>query len=367
MQVPFVDLKAQYLTIKEEVDAAILNVLASTQFILGEEVKLFEEEFAAFCGSKYAIGVASGTDALHLALRACGIGPGDEVIVPSNTFIATALAVSYSGASVRFCDVNEDTLLMDVKNVEKAVTDKTRAIIPVHLYGQCVDMDPIVEFAKQNRLIVIEDACQAHGALYKDRKAGSLGKIGCFSFYPGKNLGAYGDGGMAVTDDEEITRRLRCLRNYGSEIKYYHPEKGFNSRLDTVQASVLRIKLRKLEGWNSRRYEIAQLYREGLAGSNIRHVQETGCGTHVYHLFVVRVGDRDRVADSLKTKGIQPVIHYPIPIHLQDAYRDSGMGKGSFPVTEKAAGEILSLPMFPELTDDQANHVISVLLDSLAP
>lgn len=349
-QVPFVDLSAQYAAIAEEIDEAILQVVHGTGFILGRDVGLFEEEFAAFCEAQYAVGVDSGTSALELALRACGIGPGDEVVTAANTFIATALAISYTGATPALVDVDPQTYTMDVSWLERAITSRTKAVIPVHLYGQPADMDPILEIARQHGLVVIEDACQAHGARYKGKRVGCLGHAAAFSFYPAKNLGAYGDGGMVVTDDERVAESVQMLRDYGQREKYHHVLRGYNHRLDTLQAAVLRVKLQYLDAWNAARRQHAQLYRELLAHGPVAAPVEPDYAESVYHLYVIRVQDRDGVRTYLRDKGVATGIHYPIPIHLQPAYRDLGYEKGRFPVTEEYAGQILSLPMYAELT-----------------
>jgi len=357
--IPTVDLKRQYYSIKEEIDNAIKNVLESGYFILGENVKLFEDEFSRYCNAKYGIGVASGTDALQLALRACGISRGDEVITVSNTAFPTAIAISYTGAKPVFVDVDE-TYTMDASRVEEKINEKTKAILPVHLYGQPADMDPILEIAKKHDLYVIEDACQAHGAEYKGRKVGSIGDIGCFSFYPTKNLGAYGDGGFITTNNEELAERLKLLRNYGQIERYNHAIKGYNSRLDEIQAAILRVKLKRLDKWNELRRRNAKLYSE-LIGEKVIVPFERENSTHVYHLYVIRTKQRDELRKWLKSRGILTDVHYPTPIHLQKAYADLGLGEGSLPVTEKYANEILSLPMFPELTEEEISHIADAI------
>lgn len=359
MRVPFVDLAAQYATIADEVQDAITAVVERSDFILGRDVALFEEEYAAYCGAKYAIGLDSGTSALELTLRAFGIGSGDEVITVANTFIATALAISCTGATPVLIDIDPNTYNMDPTRIETAVTERTKAIIPVHLYGQPADMDPILEIAQRHGLIVIEDACQAHGALYKGRRAGTLGHAAAFSFYPAKNLGAYGDGGMAVTDSPEIAEALRMLRDYGQRAKYHHVMLGYNRRLDTIQAAVLRVKLKYLDAWNAARREHARGYNELL-------VQLPGVVTpagsdevaSVYHLYVIRVEERDQLRAHLQEKGVSTGIHYPIPIHLQPACRSLGHVAGSFPVTEQYAAQVLSLPMYAELTPAAIGYVV---------
>lgn len=360
--VPFVDLKTQYLALKKEIDPAIHKVMAKADFILGQEVELFEKEFSHFSGAVYGIGVASGTEALYLSLLALGIGSGDEVITAANTFVATVLPISYTGARPVLVDIDKETYNIDIALIRKAITRKTKAIIPVHLYGQPLDMDPIMKIAKEYNLKVIEDACQAHGAEYKGKKVGGIGDVGCFSFYPGKNLGAYGDGGMVLTNNEKVAQKIRMLRNYGSQTKYYHDFKGFNSRLDTIQAAILMVKLRRLEQWNEARRKHALKYNELLKESDVTTPIERGYARHVYHLYVIRVKDRDKLLEHLKGRGIFTGIHYPIPVHLLDAYRDLGYKEGEFPVTEKCSKEILSLPMFPELTEEQIEYVSKNIL-----
>jgi dTDP-4-amino-4,6-dideoxygalactose transaminase len=355
MDIKFVDLGRQYEGIKEEVNQAISKVMENTSFILGDDVSLFEKNFAEFCGSKFCIGVDSGTSALHLALRALGVKQGDEVITVPNTFIATALAISFSGAKPVFVDVDEKTYNMNPALIEKAITPNTKAIMPVHLYGQACDMDPIREIAEKHGLSIVEDACQAHGAEYKSKKV-PVTSIGCFSFYPGKNLGAYGDAGAVVTNDEEITEKINMLRNYGQKVKYEHLMQGFNNRLDSIQAAVLNVKLKFIEQWNNARREHAKLYNELLSGV-VETPYEADYAKHIYHIYHVRSKERDELQKHLTEKGIGNVIHYPTPIHLQKAYSSLGLGKGSFPVAEKSANELLSLPMFPELKDEEIEYV----------
>jgi dTDP-4-amino-4,6-dideoxygalactose transaminase len=366
LQVPFVDLAAQYAAIAGQIDEAISRVLRRTNFILGQDVGLFEEEFAAFCEAGYAVGVDSGTSALELALHAYGIGPGDEVITVANTFIATALAISYTGARLVLVDVDPTTYTMDVSWLKGAITDRTRAVIPVHLYGQPADMDPILETAQQHGLIVIEDACQAHGARYKGKRVGSLGHAAAFSFYPAKNLGAYGDGGMVVTNDKQVAESIRMLRNYGQRDKYHHIVRGYNRRLDTLQAAVLRVKLQHLDAWNAARRQHAQKYGELLADSPAVLPTESDDAGSVYHLYVIRVADRDGLRAYLQDQGVATGIHYPVPIHLQPAYRDLGYARGSFPVTEEFAERVLSLPMYAELTLGSISYVAESIRDFTA-
>ena len=356
-QVPFVDLAAQYRTIAAEISEATSRVFQNGDFILGREVSLFEEEYAAFCESRYAVGVDSGTSALELALRAYDIGPGDEVITAANSFIASALAISHAGAKPVLVDVDPYTYTMDVASVESAITPRTKAILPVHLYGHPAHMDPIWQLADKRGLVVIEDACQAHGTRYKGRRTGSLGHAAAFSFYPGKNLGAYGDGGIVVTNDRAIAKRLEMLRNYGQKEKYQHMFRGYNRRLDTLQAAVLRVKLKYLEKWNAARRWNAVLYHKFLEGCGVVLPGEAGGAESVWHLYVIRTEQRDVLREHLISQGISASIHYPIPIHLQPAYRDLGYKRGEFPVTESYAQELLSLPMYAEMTQGQIEDV----------
>ncbi len=362
MQVPILDLKAQYATIREEVQAAINQVLEKQHFILGPEVKALEQEIAQYCGCKYGIGVASGTDALILGLRACGIGPGDEVLVPSFTFIATADAVSALGATPVFVDIEPDTFNIDPSRIEPLITARTRAIVPVHLYGQMADMGPLLKLAKHHNLKVVEDTAQALGATWEGRRAASLGDVGCISFFPSKNLGAYGDGGMVVTDSEEIYRHLISLRAHGSTKKYFSQEQGWNSRLDELQAAILRVKFRHLERWSQQRRDVADRYDTLLSG--VRGVvapARNGSGEHVFHQYTIRVPQRDRVQKQLAEQGVTTMVYYPVPIHLQPIYASLGHRPGSLPVTEAACGEVLSLPMFPELTEQQMEYAVDML------
>jgi dTDP-4-amino-4,6-dideoxygalactose transaminase len=362
MNIPFLDLQAQHQGIFAEVSEAMRNVVESADFILGAELERFEEEFARYCEAKYAVGLDSGISALELALRANGIGTGDEVITVSHTFIATASAISFTGAKPVFVDVDPTTYTMDVKQIEAAITRWTKAILPVHLYGQPADMDPILKVATRHDLLVIEDACQAHGARYKNRRVGALGTAGCFSFYPGKNLGAFGDGGMLVTNDAHLAGLVRVLRNYGQREKYHHIFLAYNRRLDSLQAAVLRVKLSHLDEWNERRQCAAQVYNELLAEVDaVRTPAVAPDGTHVYHLYVIQHSDRDRLRARLKEHGVITGLHYPIPVHLQPCYKDLGIPIGSFPVTESLAKTVLSLPMFPELTEQQAKYVSSTI------
>jgi dTDP-4-amino-4,6-dideoxygalactose transaminase len=371
MSIPLVDLKAQYRLIKTDIDAAIAGVMERCDFILGAAVGEFEANFARFIGTKHCIGVASGTDALWLALHGLSIGPGDKVLLPANTFIATALAVSDAGATPVLVDVDPATYNIDMATARKALVPGVKAIIPVHLYGQPADMTGVMDFAREKGIHVIEDAAQAHGAMHRDGRCGTFGVASGFSFYPGKNLGAYGDAGAVCTNDGELADRLRKLRNWGGTVKYHHPLRGFNSRLDTIQASVLGVKLRHLEDWNRRRRQVAAWYREVLSPLEADlDLPNEAIWTveHVYHLYVVRVrrADRDRVLSALHQMGIGAGVHYPIPIHLQEAYADLGLGAGCYPNAEAAARQILSLPLFPEMTYDQVNLVAEALCRAFA-
>jgi dTDP-4-amino-4,6-dideoxygalactose transaminase len=361
--IPLVDLKANYEPLKTEIHRAWDEVLGSMRLFLGPNVQAFENEFAAYCGVQHAIGVSDGTNAVQLALRACGIGPGDEVITVSHTFIATIEAILLVGAIPVFVDIDPLTFTMDISQVEDQITPKTRAILPVHLYGQCADMDPINEIAQRHGLFVIEDACQAHGAEYKGRKAGSLGHVAAFSFYFTKNLGAYGEGGMVTTQDAELARQVRMLRDHGSEKRYYHEYLGWNARLDELQAAALRVKLPHLDQWNEQRRQNAALYRECLGQSDIILPFEAPYNRHVYHLYVIRTPQREALRQHLNQQGIGTGIHYPVPNHLQNSLIAFGYKPGSLPVTEAVAEEILSLPMYPELQGEQIHRVANVLQD----
>jgi dTDP-4-amino-4,6-dideoxygalactose transaminase len=360
--IPFVDLRTQYHSIKQEVDAAILGVLESCQFTLGSEVAAFEQEFAAYCGAAEGIGVNTGTSALHLALLAAGIGAGDEVITVPFTFIATASAIDYTGARPVFVDIDPRTYTMDPNAIEAAITPRTKAIVPVHLYGQAADMDPILEIARRHGLVVIEDACQAHGADYKGRRVGSLGDLGCFSFYPGKNLGAYGEGGMVVTDRPDYARTIRMLRDWGAEKKYHHVLKGYNFRLEGMAGAVLRVKLRHLEAWTEARRAAAARYDALLGAAGIATPAASSVNRHVYHLYVIRTDRRQALQEGLAACGIQTGIHYPTPVHLLPAFAELGHRVGDFSHAERAANEVLSLPMFPELTAAQTAEVAQAVL-----
>jgi dTDP-4-amino-4,6-dideoxygalactose transaminase len=360
--IPFVDLKTQYTGIKDEVNAAIQGVLDSCQFTLGSEVAKFEQEFATYSQAQYGIGVNTGTSALHLALLAAGVGHNDEVITVPFTFVATVAAIDYTGAKPVFVDIDPHTFTIDVKAIESAITDKTKAIIPVHLYGQPADMDPILEIAKRHGLVVIEDAAQAHGAEYKGRRVGSMGDMGCFSFYPGKNLGAYGEGGMVVTNNAEYTRTIRMLRDWGAEQKYQHVLKGYNYRMEGIQGAVLRVKLRHLETWTEARRAVAASYNELLVDSGVQTPEAMSYARHVYHIYAIRTRQRSEWQQVLQAKGIQTGIHYPIPVHLLPAYADLGYTKGDFPHSEQAADEVLSLPMHANLSRAQCEEVSEAVL-----
>ena len=357
MQVPFVDLGAQYAAIKDEVNAAMAAVLERGDFILGKDVERFEQEFADYCEAPYAVGVDSGMSALELILRGYDIGPGDEVITSANTFIATALTISMTGAKPVLVDIDPETLTLDLERLERAIAPRTKAIMPVHLYGHPEDMDPINELARRHGLIVIEDACQAHGARYKGKRTGALGHAAAYSFYPAKNLGAYGDGGAIVTGDPELVKRLQLLRNYGQSKKYHHDIQGFNHRLDTLHAAALRVKLRYLDDWNAARRRHADLYSELLRGSGVGLPPVMPEVEPVWHLYIIRTSEREALREYLGERGIATGIHYPIPIHLQPAYAELGYHQGDFPYSEVASEEMLSLPMYAELTDEQIHYV----------
>ena len=362
MQVPFLDLRAQYKQIEQEVLPMMSEAMANGAFVGGPQVSDFEAEFAEFCEGKYCAGLASGTDALRFALMAVGVGQGDEVITVPHTFIATTEAVSQVGAKPVFVDIYPDTYNIDVSQIQGKINEKTKAIIPVHLYGQPADIDPILEIGQKYGISVIEDACQAHGAIYKGRKAGSLGAVGCFSFYPGKNLGAFGEGGAIVTQNEEIANKIRMIRDHGQEKKYFHQMEGYNGRLDAIQAGVLRIKLKRLDSWNRSRREHSALYSEIFSEIHgITIPVEADFARSVYHLYVILVDKRERLQEFLNSKGIATGLHYPLPLHLQQAYAHLGYKEGDFPVTEKVASRLLSLPMFPELTREQIDYVTSTI------
>jgi dTDP-4-amino-4,6-dideoxygalactose transaminase len=355
------DLKAQYRQIKPEVDAAVARAIESTQFVLGPEVAAFEDRFAVYCNVGHCRAVNSGTSALHLALLAAGIGPGDEVITVSMTFVATTAAVLYSGAKPVFVDVDPVTWTMNPALIEAAITPRTKAILPVHLHGLMADMDPIMEIARRRGLVVIEDAAQAHGAEYKGRRAGSIGDLGCFSFYPGKNLGAFGEGGAVVTKHPELAHKISLLRDWGQEAKYNHVVAGYNYRMDGIQGAVLKVKLDHVESWTEARRAVAARYHRLLAKLPFERPRPPAHCCHVYHVYAVRVPCRDDVLKALQGSGISAGIHYPVPVHLQKAYANLGYGLGDFPVTEKLADEFLSLPIYPELLPEQVAEVVTQL------
>jgi dTDP-4-amino-4,6-dideoxygalactose transaminase len=365
-KVPFLDLTAHHAPLRAEFDTAIAEVIDSAAFAGGPVVTQFEAEFAAFCGSRYAIGLGSGTEALWLALLACDIGPGDEVITVPNTFMATAEAITYTGAKPVFVDIDPRTYTMDPSQLQAALTERTKAIIPVHLFGQTADLDPILAFGQQHGLFVIEDAAQAHGSEYKGRKAGSLGHAGCFSFYPGKNLGAFGEAGAVVTNDEELQEKIRILRDHGQVRKYYHAMIGWNCRMDGIQAAILRVKLRHLASNNQLRRADAEFYNQSFAEvDEIVTPAEAVNGRHVYHIYAVRTPERDDMLRLLAEKNIGCAIHYPVAIHLQEAYQGLGYSEGDFPISEQACAEVLSLPMYPELTETQLLLVSDAVKESL--
>jgi dTDP-4-amino-4,6-dideoxygalactose transaminase len=363
--IPFVDLKTQYLSIKDDIDTAVMKVLESTQFVLGNEVTELEKEFAAYCDSDIGIAVNTGTSALHLALLAAGIGAGDEVITVPFTFVATTAAICYTKATPVFVDINPVSYTIDVTQIEKAITERTKAILPVHLYGQPADMEPIMEIARRHGLTVIEDAAQAHGAEYKGQRVGSIGDIGCFSFYPGKNLGAYGEGGMAVTNNPEYAHTMRMLRDWGQERRYHHVLKGYNYRMDGIQGAILRVKLRYIEAWTEARRTHAAQYDQLLAESSVSIPAVMPYSRHVYHVYAVRTFQRDALQKSLQEQEIHTGIHYPIPVHLQAAYADLGYQPGDFPHSEAASREVLSLPMYAELTTELQTQVAKAVISSI--
>jgi dTDP-4-amino-4,6-dideoxygalactose transaminase len=361
MIVPYADLKGQYATLREEILAALDRVGSKAAFILGEEVQEFEREFAAFCGVKQCVAVNSGTSALHLALLGAGVQAGDEVITTSNTFIATAEAISYTGARPVFVDIDPLTANIDVTRIAAAVTPRTRAILPVHLYGLAAEMDPIMKIAAQHRLAVIEDACQAHGAGYRGKRVGSIGKAAAFSFYPAKNLGAYGEGGALTTNDDALAAQARALRSHGESRRYFHDAIGYNYRMDGFQGAVLRVKLPRLEQWNARRKELAGIYRRTLADARVELQSEGTSCERVDHLFVVYVTDRDAVRTRLEERGVQTGIHYPLPVHLQKPYQAMGYRRGDLPHAESACERVMSMPLYPEISDEQAHYAAQTL------
>lgn len=362
MSIPFLDLGAQTRELRDELNEALARVLDSGWYLLGDELAAFEREYAQFSGAAHCVGVANGLDALHLCLKAMGIGPGDEVLVPSNTFIATWLAVTYAGATPIPVEPDEHTYNIDPVRIEAAITSRTRAIIPVHLYGHPADLDPILEIAKRHSLWVLDDAAQAHGARYKGKRIGGLADATSWSFYPGKNLGALGDGGAVTTNDQDLADRVRVLQNYGSRVKYVHEVTGFNSRLDEIQAAVLRTKLKCLDEWNTRRSAIAAQYLESLSGTDLVLPQVASWADSVWHLFVVRSAQRDALQENLRAAGIQTLIHYPIPPHLQGAYRDLGLQEGSLPISEAIHRQVLSLPIGPHLSHEEVANTVQAAL-----
>jgi dTDP-4-amino-4,6-dideoxygalactose transaminase len=361
IKVPYLDLKAQYASIKTEIDAAIARVLDSCQFVLGSEVAGFEREFSTYCGTSACIAVNSGTSALHLALIAAGVGPGDEVVTVPFTFVASVAAVLYAGARPVLVDIDPRSFTLDPAAIEAAITPRTKAVLPVHLYGQPADMDPIMEIARRHGLIVIEDAAQAHGAKYKGRPVGSIGDMACFSFYPGKNLGAYGEGGAVTTSDAEFARTIRMLRDWGQDRKYHHVLRGFNYRMEGFQGAILRVKLRHLEQWTEARRALVHQYDALLADCEVETPPEMPWARHVYHVYTLRSDDRDALQASLTTEGIQTGVHYSVPVHLQPAYADLGYGAGAFPQAEAAAKQVLSLPLYPELSTDSVTEVARIV------
>lgn len=363
--IPFVDLKAQYASIKDEINTAVSKILESTQFVLGDEVANFEQEFAAYCSTDYGIAVNSGTSALHLALLAADIGPGDEVITVPFTFVATVAAIDHAGATPVFVDIDPISFTIDVTQIEKVITERTKAVLPVHLYGQPADMEPILEIAQRHGLIVIEDAAQAHGAEYKGLRVGSIGDLGCFSFYPGKNLGAYGEGGMVITKNPDYAHMIQTLRDWGQERKHHHVLKGYNYRMDGLQGAILRVKLRHLEAWTEARRNHAARYDELLAETGVKTPVTMPYGYHVYHIYAVRVQQRDILQQVLQEQGIQTGIHYPIPVHLQEAYGDLGYRHGDFPRAESVANQVLSLPMYAELSEQQLKIVSAAMSEGI--
>jgi dTDP-4-amino-4,6-dideoxygalactose transaminase len=367
VKVPLADLRAQYDSIADEVTAAIRNVLERTDFILGSDVTAFEAEYAGYCETAHAVGIDSGLSALELGMRALGIGPGDEVLTPANSFIASSSAISFTGATPVWYDVDPATYNIDLASAAAMITPRTKALMVVHLYGQTPDMDAVQEFAREHGLPIVEDACQAHGARWKGKRAGGFGAFAAFSFYPGKNLGAYGDAGALTTDDAALAERVRMMRNYGQSQKYHHVTLAWNRRIDTMQAAILRVKLRRLDAWNGRRREIAARYDAALAGTGLVLPVTLPGAEHVYHQYVVQVPEgRKRFQDFLAERGVGSGLHYPIPIHLQECYADRGVGPGAYPVTEAAADRIVSLPMAAELTDAQIDHAIEAIRDYAA-
>ncbi|MCX7963347.1 MAG: DegT/DnrJ/EryC1/StrS family aminotransferase [Candidatus Sumerlaea chitinivorans] len=368
MQVPFLDLQTPHRELWPEIRDEFEKAFHSAAFIGGPQVSAFEEEFAQFCQAAACASVNSGTDALRLALLALGIGSGDEVICPAHTFIATSEAISQTGAKPVFVDIDPHTYTITADHIREKLTSRTRAVIPVHLYGQCADMDPILELAGKHNLLVVEDACQAHGATYKGRPAGTMGHAGAFSFYPGKNLGACGEAGAVVSNDSGIIRKVKMLRDHGQSQKYYHDVEGYNARMDALQAIILRAKLKRLSQWNAARQKCAAYYHKRLSTNQAIQLPSVApYNTHVFHLYVILVDSRDEVQRKLQERGVGTGLHYPLPLHLQKAYAHMGMSKGSLPVTERVAERLLSLPMFPNLTQEQQDYVCDQLLDIVGP
>ncbi|MBA87546.1 MAG: erythromycin biosynthesis sensory transduction protein eryC1 [Euryarchaeota archaeon] len=365
MNIQFLDVKSTYTELQQEIDQAVLNVLKTGKFILGDEVEFFEKEWAKYCNADFSIGVGNGLDALHLSLKALGVGSGDEVIVPSNTYIATWLAVSHCGAKPIPVEPDEKTYNMNPLLIEKLITKKTKVILPVHLYGQPADMDPILKIAKKHNLYVVEDAAQCHGASYKQKKIGTHGDVVCWSFFPGKNLGAFGDAGAITTNNQEISNKLKVLRNYGSEKKYYNSYIGFNSRMDPIQAAVLRIKLKVLDEWTFRRKKIASYYLKQLRDFGLKLPCVPSWADHVWHLFVIRLNNRDKFQKILLSKGINTIIHYPVPPHKQKAFFEKGYDQLNLPIVEKMSKEIISLPIGPHLNEDELNFIVTSIKESL--
>jgi dTDP-4-amino-4,6-dideoxygalactose transaminase len=358
--IPLADLKTQYHSIKAEIDSAISGILESSQFILGREVAAFEEAFAAYCGGRHAIAVNSGTSALHLALLAAGVGEGDEVITVPYSFVATAAAIRYTGAKPVFVDIDAASFNIDVNAIEAAITPRTKAIMPVHLFGQPADMDPILDIARRHNLLVIEDAAQAHGAEYKGRRVGSIGDFGCFSFYPGKNLGAYGEGGAVVTNNPEAARTIRLLRNWGQEESYKHILRGYNYRMEGLQGAILRVKLKYLPQWTEARRAHGETYNRLLAGAGVITPAVMAYARHVFHVYALRTPNRQALQSAMTAAGVQTAVYYPIPIHMLEAHQDLGYRPGQFPVSERMCEEELSLPVYPELTQQQIEMIAGV-------
>jgi dTDP-4-amino-4,6-dideoxygalactose transaminase len=363
--IPFLDLKAQYRQIKPEIDAAVARAIDSAQFVLGPEVAAFEERFASYCNVRHCLAVNSGTSALHLALLAAGVGPGDEVITVSMTFVATTAAILYSGAKPIFVDVDPVTWTMNPSLIEAAITPRTRAILPVHLHGLVTDMDAIMEIARRHDLVVIEDAAQAHGAEYKGRRAGSIGDLGCFSFYPGKNLGAYGEGGAVVSNQPEFARRISLLRDWGQESKYNHVVSGYNYRMDGIQGAILNVKMNYIEAWTEARRSVASYYDRLLENHRCKRPVPPPHSRHVYHVYAVGLAQRDEAQKALQAAGIGTGVHYPVPVHLQKAYSSLGYRAGNFPITELLANQFLSLPIYAELPPEQVSEVVMKLKEVL--